>query len=241
MSEEYRTENLKREKAEEIIERKELENATAAHGAHNRDDEPMVIQSLEKQVADLQRQKSDLGARLGHANQMVKGLQTQVRKGKMLKADVLKKERIIEELEDRLSSTRAIESSSFQRELRKCKLKYEILARNEVNSKLSEINVFLETKAKEQDENEKSREEVMDKIQRDLGDRLQTSRAELSAIKGQMKETERGIQQLQSQLHKREQELILERNLRRQLEKQIDPDKLQKALINDYAKPYAYF
>ena len=104
----------------------------------------------------------------------------------------------------------------------------------------------------------------MEKIQKDLGERLQTSRTELSAIKGQIKgmnkkeafflcslennrvffllaETERGIKQLQSQLRSREQELILERNLRRQLEKQIDPDKIQQALINDYAKPYAYF
>lgn len=61
------------------------------------------------------------------------------------------------------------------------------MARNEINSKLSEINVFLEEKSKEQSETEKSREEVMDKIQKDLGDRLQTSRTELAAIKAQMK------------------------------------------------------
>ena len=36
-------------------------------------------------------------------------------------------------------------------------------------------------------ENEKSREEVMERIQKDLGDRLQMSREELGAIKNQMK------------------------------------------------------
>ena len=36
-------------------------------------------------------------------------------------------------------------------------------------------------------ESEKSREEAMDRIQRDLGDRLQMSREELGAIKNQMK------------------------------------------------------
>ncbi len=63
---------------------------------------------------------------------------------------------IIEDLEERLSNVRASEVQSHRRELRRCKLKYEILARNELNAKLSEINAFLERRAKEQAEQDKS-------------------------------------------------------------------------------------
>ncbi len=50
---------------------------------------------------------------------------------------------------------RAAEAQSHRKELRRCKLKYEILARNELNAKLSEINAFLERRAKEQAEQDK--------------------------------------------------------------------------------------
>ena len=69
------------------------------------------------------------------------------------------------------------------------------------------------------------------------------------------KDTERGIKQLQTQLHSREQELILERNLRRQLQRELDNKTNRNSLgvgddvenvasnflMDDYAKPYAYF
>ena len=70
-----------------------------------------------------------------------------------------------------------------------------------------------------------------------------------------LKDTERGIKQLQTQLHSREQELILERNLRRQLQRELDNNANRNSvggggdlensasnfLMDDYAKPYAYF
>ncbi len=62
---------------------------------------------------------------------------------------------IIEDLEERLSNLRASESSVHRRELKRCKLKYEILARNELNAKLAEINQFLEKRAKEQAETDR--------------------------------------------------------------------------------------
>ena len=52
---------------------------------------------------------------------------------------------------------------------------------------MSEINNFLETKSKEATANEKAREEVMEKIQKDLSERLNQSRDELAGIKTQMK------------------------------------------------------
>ena len=69
-----------------------------------------------------------------------------------------------------------------------------------------------------------------------------------------VKDTEHGIKKLQTQLHSREQELLLERNLRRQLQKQLDnktnkssigggvmEDDASNFLMDDYARPFAYF
>ena len=81
-----------------------------------------------------------------------------------------------------------------------------------------------------------------------------TTRKTLSCA-STLKDTERGIKQLQTQLHSREQELILERNLRRQLQKELDnkinrnniggggdvENSASNFLMDDYAKPYAYF
>ena len=61
----------------------------------------------------------------------------------------------------------------------------------------SQVNKFLEEKAAESARSESAREEVMDQIQRDLGERLRQSRDELAAIKAQMKDTERGVQKMQ--------------------------------------------
>ncbi len=54
-----------------------------------------------------------------------------------------------------MANVRASEASAHRRELRRHKLKYEILARNELNAKLGEINAFLEKRAKEQAEQDK--------------------------------------------------------------------------------------
>lgn len=81
---------------------------------------------------------------------------------------------------------RTQEANQQQRELRKIRMTYEILARNELNSKLAEINSFLEDRAAAQAENDRRKELVMDEIQKDLGERLQKSRDELSEIKKHM-------------------------------------------------------
>ena len=64
--------------------------------------------------------------------------------------------------------------------------RYEIIARNDLNTKLSEINSFLEDRAKEQAETDRNRDKVMENIQQDLGERLEQSRVELATIKEQM-------------------------------------------------------
>lgn len=109
---------------------------------------------------------------------------------------------VIQDLESRVAAANAanaaaaagsnpnsssVSAGSRHRELRKLKLKYEIMARNEINQRMSEINAFLGQRAKEQEKNEKDRDQVMEKIQRELGEKLQQSKEELAVIKQQMK------------------------------------------------------
>jgi hypothetical protein len=82
---------------------------------------------------------------------------------------------------------RDAQTLKYQKDLQKMKLKYEIMARNQVNSRLSEMNEFLNQRQKEQDDDEKKKTDITESIQNDLGKRLQISRDELSAIKDQMK------------------------------------------------------
>ena len=82
---------------------------------------------------------------------------------------------------------REAQTIKYQKDLQKMKLKYEILARNQINSRLSEMNDFLNERQKEQDEEEKKKSDVTEAIQNDLAKRLQISREELTGIKQQMK------------------------------------------------------
>ena len=54
-------------------------------------------------------------------------------------------------LEGRLTEARRSEAVDYEKEARKFKLKYEILARNEINKKVSELNDFLGQRAKDQE------------------------------------------------------------------------------------------
>jgi hypothetical protein len=69
-------------------------------------------------------------------------------------------EQLIEELEEQISEMRAHEANQQQRELRKIRMTYEILARNELNAKLAEINSFLEDRAAAQAESDRRKELV---------------------------------------------------------------------------------
>ena len=54
-------------------------------------------------------------------------------------------------LEGRLTEIRRAEAVDYEKEARKFKLKYEILARSEINKKVSELNDFLGQRAKDQE------------------------------------------------------------------------------------------
>ena len=97
------------------------------------------------------------------------------------------KEKVIQNLEEKLSQIYENETLRRDKELRKLKLRYEVMARLEVNQKLSEINVFLEKRAEEQSKSDLERDKISEQVQSDLSERLQQSRSELQGIKQQMR------------------------------------------------------
>ena len=94
---------------------------------------------------------------------------------------------IIEELEERIIKISQIQNVKYQKEISKMKLKYEIMARNQVNQRFSEMNEFLSEQQKEHEQDERKKADVTDAIQKDLAKRLQISRDELIAIKQEMR------------------------------------------------------
>ena len=82
---------------------------------------------------------------------------------------------------------REAQTLKYQKDVQKMKLKYEILARNQINYRLTEMNSFLNERQKEQYDEEKKKSDVTEAIQNDLAKRLQISRDELTSIKQQMK------------------------------------------------------
>jgi len=145
------------------------------------------------------------------------------------------KDQVIRALEDKLTSAIEVEVQRREKDMKKMKLRYEVMARMELNAKLSEVNAFLERRAEEQSVSVQERDRITDHIQKDLSGRLQQSRQELTVIRQQMKDTEKGINGLQRQLESRDQELADERSKRQVLERHFEK-KTQHRLINDLAK-----
>ena len=106
---------------------------------------------------------------------------------KNLEEMLVAKDKIIEALEDKLTKVYETEASKREQELQKIRLRYEMMARLELNSKLAEVNHFLEKRAMEHNENIKEKDLITDQIQKDLSNRLSQSRDELLKIKDQMK------------------------------------------------------
>ena len=79
------------------------------------------------------------------------------------------------------------EATKRDQELQKFRLRYEMMARMELNTKLAEVNRFLEKRASDLDENNKAKDLVTEQIQKDLSNRLSQSKDELIRIKDQMR------------------------------------------------------
>ncbi|CAB4065494.1 unnamed protein product [Lepeophtheirus salmonis] len=158
---------------------------------------------LKSRIRSLQIKNDELNKRILSDGKKIMSLNEVMKKSKDLRIQNEEKDQLIKDLQEKIVSNHQKESLKYQKELKKMRMKFEIMARNELNQKLSE-------------------DFLMENIQNDLSSRLLDARKELGEIKNQMKATERGIVVLQRQLQERELELSSERSLRRKLEKQVD-------------------
>merc|ERR1719150_61879 len=85
---------------------------------------------------------------------------------KNLEEMLVAKDKIIEALEDKLTKVYETEASKREKEMQKIRLRYEMMARLELNSKLAEVNHFLEKRAMEHNENIKEKDLITDQIQK---------------------------------------------------------------------------
>eukprot|EP00096_Caligus_rogercresseyi_P009282 TRINITY_DN3121_c0_g1_i1.p1 TRINITY_DN3121_c0_g1~~TRINITY_DN3121_c0_g1_i1.p1 ORF type:complete len:230 (-),score=48.13 TRINITY_DN3121_c0_g1_i1:352-963(-) len=201
---------------------------------------------LKSKLRSLQVKNDELNKRVLCDGKKIMTLNETIKKTKDLKTQNEQKDQLIEDLQAKVLSTHQKEALKYQKELKRMRMKFEIMARNELNQKLSEVNAFLDKRHREQSEVDQKKDFLMENIQNDLSSRLVDARKELGDIKNQMKATERGIIVLQRQLQERELELSSERSLRRKLEKQVgkfgvDVDRsIQPIGIPYYSQP-AYF
>jgi len=229
--ENLREKNLKQDEEMEIL-----------AGKFQKSENQLMNQELEKQLENSSTRKKfeekNFGKKISFLENVIG--QNEEKIGNL--HEILEgKEKVIQNLEEKLSQIYENENLRRDKELRKLKLRYEVMARLEVNQKLSEINVFLEKRAEEQSKSDLERDKISEQVQSDLSERLQQSRSELQGIKQQMRDTERGIHGLQRQLERRDRELADERGKRQLLEKHFEK-KTEKRLMNDFAKrSAAYF
>ena len=175
--ENLREKNLKQDEEMEIL-----------AGKFQKSENQLMNQELEKQLENSSTRKKfeekNFGKKISFLENVIG--QNEEKIGNL--HEILEgKEKVIQNLEEKLSQIYENETLRRDKELRKLKLRYEVMARLEVNQKLSEINVFLEKRAEEQSKSDLERDKISEQVQSDLSERLQQSRSELQGIKQQMR------------------------------------------------------
>uniref|UniRef100_A0A0K2V4G4 Uncharacterized protein n=1 Tax=Lepeophtheirus salmonis TaxID=72036 RepID=A0A0K2V4G4_LEPSM len=218
-------EKMKKVQAElekEVDSRMNLDEKFRALSQEKSDVWDISTSELKSRIRSLQIKNDELNKRILSDGKKIMSLNEVMKKSKDLRIQNEEKDQLIKDLQEKIVSNHQKESLKYQKELKKMRMKFEIMARNELNQKLSEVNLFLDKRYRDQTEVDQKKDFLMENIQNDLSSRLLDARKELGEIKNQMKATERGIVVLQRQLQERELELSSERSLRRKLEKQVD-------------------
>ena len=104
-----------------------------------------------------------------------------------LQEALIKKDKVIEELERQISSLLRNGEIQMKRNMEKMKIEYELMARSAVSTKMRKMNEYLNMKIRQQDELDTDKENVSRGIQIDLEERLSTTSHELNRIKSRLK------------------------------------------------------
>ena len=104
-----------------------------------------------------------------------------------LQEALIKKDKVIEELERQISNLLRNGEIQMKRNMEKMKIEYELMARSAVSTKMRKMNEYLNMKIRQQDELDTDKENVSRGIQIDLEERLSSTSHELSRIKSRLK------------------------------------------------------
>ena len=104
-----------------------------------------------------------------------------------LQEALIKKDKVIEELERQISSLLRSGEIQMKRNMEKMKIEYELMARSAVSTKMRKMNEYLNMKIRQQDELDTDKENVSRGIQIDLEERLSSTSQELNHIKSRLK------------------------------------------------------
>ena len=104
-----------------------------------------------------------------------------------LQEALIKKDKVIEELERQISNLLRNGEIQMKRNMEKMKIEYELMARSAVSTKMRKMNEYLNMKIRQQDELDTDKENVSRGIQIDLEERLSTTSHELNRIKSRLK------------------------------------------------------
>ena len=104
-----------------------------------------------------------------------------------LQEALIKKDKVIEELERQISSLLRNGEIQMKRKMEKMKIEYELMARSAVSTKMRKMNEYLNMKIRQQDVLDTDKENVSRGIQIDLEERLSSTSQELNHIKSRLK------------------------------------------------------
>ena len=110
-----------------------------------------------------------------------------IKENEDLQQTILKKDKVIEELERQIGSVVKNSDVQMRRRMEKMRIEYELMARSTVNSKMRKMNEYLNEKLRQQENLDIDKENVIKGIQIDLEERLAHTSNELGHIKSRLK------------------------------------------------------
>ena len=132
-------------------------------------------------------QKKYLEDKLQNTRQRMTEIDDTVKENEDLQQTILKKDKVIEELERQIGSVVKNCDSQMRRNIEKMRIEYELMARSTVNSKMRKMNEYLNEKLRQQENLDTDKENVSKGIQIDLEERLAHTSNELGHIKSRLK------------------------------------------------------
>ena len=100
---------------------------------------------------------------------------------------MIRKDKVIEELEKQISIIIRDSDVKMKRTMEKMRIEYELMARSAMSHKMRKMNEYLDSKLKQQENLDHDKENISKAIQIDLEERLMQTSSELSHIKTKLK------------------------------------------------------